>query len=152
MCISAATMMALSTGVSVVGQVMQGRAQAKAASIEAQQLELQAAQQREAARQEAENIRRAGEKQAGAARAALAGAGVDVGSGTAININEDIYQGSEMDAYNTLLTGGRTADATSFRASQTYKAGSNALTSSLLSAGTTALSGWKGVRAANKQG
>jgi len=79
-------------------------------------------------------------------RAALAGAGVDVGSGTAININEDIYSGSESDAYNTLLTGQRKATSYSNASAQSLRSGSNAAMGSLLGAGATALTGWKGIR------
>ena len=69
MCISAGMMMALSTGVSVVGQLAQGQAAKQAANAEARNAENLAAQTRDAAQQEAARIRKAGDRTRGAARA-----------------------------------------------------------------------------------
>jgi hypothetical protein len=146
MCISAMTLMALSTGVSVIGQVRQGMAARQAADANARAMDLQAAQTAEAAKQEAARIRKAGEKAAGAARAQMAASGIDVNSGSAININEDIYRQSESDAFNTLLTGERKATALQTSASSTRAAGRNTMAASVLSAGATGLQGWRAVR------
>lgn len=143
-------MMAISTGVSVLGQIQQGQAKQEASNANAQEQATQAAQEQVAAQEEARRIRKAGEKQAGAARAALAASGVVVDQGSAININEDIYQRSESDAQQILLTGKRRSDALNRQSSQSINAGQNAVTGSLLSAGATALTGWKGVRDAKK--
>jgi hypothetical protein len=148
MCISAGMMMAISTGVSVVGQLAQGQAAKAAANAEARNAENLAAQTRDAAMQEAKRIRTAGDKTRGAARAALAGSGIDVNSGSAITIEDEIATGSEMDAYNTLLTGQRKATSLTDSAAIARARGKNAVTSSLLGSVSTGLSGWKGVREA----
>ena len=142
-------MMAISAGVSVMGQIQQGQAQKQAADAQAREQDIAAQQNREAATQEAAKIRKAGERQAGASRAALAGAGIVVDSGTGVNINEDIYRGSESDAFNTLLTGERQASSLNRSASQSRAAGDNAVTGSLLGAASTAArgyAGWKGAK------
>lgn len=149
MCISAAAVMAISAGVSVAGQLAQGQAQKQAKDAQAHEYDIQAAQAKVDAEQEAKRIRAAGEKTAGAARAALAGAGINVDSGSAININEDIYRNSESDAFNTLLTGSNRAASYGRSASQSRGAGKDAESASLLSAATTAgnaYAGWKSAR------
>lgn len=139
MCISATVMMAAQA----VGSVLQMRGAVQSAEFEANQLATQAAQEKIAAEQEAAKIRKAGEKQAGAARAALAASGVDVNSGTAININEDIYGGAESDAQNTLLTGKRRAATLNAQGRQTLKSAANKNMGTLLNTATNMASGWK---------
>ena len=99
MCISSTMMMALSTGVSVAGQLAQGQAAKAAANAEARAAENLAAQTRDAAQQEAVRIRKAGDRARGAARAQLAAAGIDVNSGTAVTIDGDIGTNAELDAF-----------------------------------------------------
>lgn len=149
MCISAAAMMAISAGISVAGQIQKGQAEKRAADAQALEQDVAAVQQQDAAKQEAARIRKAGDRQAGAARAAFAGAGIVADQGSAVNINEDIYAGSESDAYNTLLTGERQATSLRRGAQLSREAGRDAETSSLLSAAGTAAqgySGWKGAQ------
>jgi hypothetical protein len=145
-------MMALSTGVSMVGQLQQGRAQKAAANAQATQDQLAAAQQQEQAQQEAGRIRRAGERTQGAARAQLAASGVRVDSGSALLIDEEIGMNSEQDAMNTLLTGQRRSDASMFSASQARARGSNAMSASVLGAISTGVQGWKGVSSRTQPG
>jgi hypothetical protein len=147
MCISASMMMALSTGVSVVGQLQQGQAAKAAANAEARNAENLAAQTRDAAMQEAARIRKAGDRTRGAARAQLAASGIDVNSGTAVTIEDDIGTNSELDAYNTLLTGDRKATSLQDSAAISRARGKNAVTSSMLGSVSTGLQGWKAVRA-----
>jgi hypothetical protein len=147
MCISASMMMALSTGVSVVGQLQQGQAAKAAANAEARNAENLAAQTRDAAMQEAKRIRLAGDRTRGAARAQLAASGIDVNSGTAVTIEDDIGTSSELDAYNTLLTGDRKATSLQDSAAISRARGKNAVTSSMLGSVSTGLQGWKAVRA-----
>jgi len=94
---------------SVIGQLHQGQVTKQANDAKAQELSVAAEQSKVSAAEEAKRIRKAGEKTAGAARAALAGAGIAVDQGSAVNINEDIYRNSESDAMNTLLTGSNQA-------------------------------------------
>lgn len=145
-------MMAISTGVSVVGQLQQGMAAKRAADAEARAAENLAAQHRDAAQQEAKRIREAGDKTRGAARAAMAASGIDVNSGSAVTIEDDILQGSEMDAYMTLLTGDRKATSLHDSASIARARGSSAMMGSALGAVSTGLQGWKGVRDAGGLG
>ena len=146
MCISAGMMMALSTGVSVVGQLAQGQAAKQAANAEARNAENLAAQTRDAAQQEAARIRKAGDRTRGAARAQLAASGIDVNSGTAVTIDGDIATGSELDAYNTLLTGDRKSTSLTDSAAISRARGKNAVSSSILGSVSTGLQGWKAVR------
>lgn len=150
MCISAAAIMAISAGVTVVGTIAQGQAQKAAADAQAREYEDQAAAAQVAATEEAKRIRKAGERTAGAARAALAASGVVVDEGTGVNINEDIYRNSEQDAYNTLLTGKNQSGSLQRSAVQSRTAGSNAVTSSLLSAAGTGMQGYAGWKNAPK--
>lgn len=148
MCISAAMMMAISAGVSVMGSIAQGQAQKQAADAQAREYENQANAAKVAATQEAVRIRKAGEKTAGAARAALAASGVVVDAGTGVNINEDIYRNSESDAQNTLLTGSNQASSLNRSANQSRIAGNNAVTSSLLGAASAGMQGYAGWKSA----
>lgn len=144
MCISAAMMMAISTGVSVMGALAEGQAKKQAADAQAREYENQANAAKVAATQEAARIRKAGEKTAGAARAALAASGVVVDAGTGVNINEDIYRNSESDAQNTLLTGSNQAASLNRSADQSRIAGKNKVTESLLGAASEGLKGYQG--------
>lgn len=147
MAVTTGMMLALSAGMSVMGQIQQGAAQKRAANEQAQRDEIQAERESVAATQEAKRIRAAGDRTAGAARAQLAASGIDVGSGSAININEDITGNAESDAMNTLLTGSRRAESLRFTAQQTRTAGANAQKASIISAASTGLQGWAGVKA-----
>jgi hypothetical protein len=141
--------LALGTGASVLGGIQQGQAKKAAADQTAADLEIQAQQTREAAKKEAANIRKAGERQVGASRAATAGSGIVVDQGSSSLIQQDITQGANSDAENTLLTGERQASASQRNASNMRKSGDSAVMGSLLgSAGTVAQSyiGWKGMR------
>lgn len=147
MCISAGMALALSAGVSAMGAIAQGNAQKQAKDAQAAEYELQAQQSKAAAQEEAKRIRAAGEKTVSASRTAMAGAGVVADQGSAVNINEDIYQKSESDAYNVLLTGDNRAASYGRSAGMARAAGRDAQSSSLLSAATTAgsaFAGWKG--------
>jgi hypothetical protein len=146
--VTTGTMMAISTGLSVVGSLAKGVADRRAADVEARQSEHLAAQQQDQALQEAERIRRAGKRTQGAARAQLAASGIRVDDGTALVIDEEIGGESEKDAFNTLLTGKRQADASRASASMARARGRNAMTSSVLGSISTGVQGWKGVKAA----
>lgn len=145
MCTSA-VLMALSTGVSVAGQLSQGRAQQRAANADAAAQDIAAAQERDAAMVEAKRIRAAGDRASGAARAQLAASGVDVGSGTAVVIDQEITQGAETDAEYMLLTGDRRGRAYNTAAAQSRARGKGAVAGSVLGAVSTGLQGWKAVK------
>jgi hypothetical protein len=151
MAVSTGVMMALNTGVSMMGQLQEGRARKAAGDMQAQQDRARAGQEEDAANQEADRIRRAGRRTQGAARAAFAGSGIDVNSGSAMTVDEEIGRDSEKDAFNTLLTGKRRAGAYRFNADQAAAAGRNAKTASVLGAAATGMQGWKGVKQAQPE-
>lgn len=144
--------MAMSATMSVGGQLMQGQAAKQAADAEARNAENLAAQTRDAALQEAKRIRLAGDRTRGAARAQLAASGIDVNSGTAITIEDDIGTRSEISAYNALLTGDRESTALQDKAAIARARGKNAVGASVLGAVSTGLQGWKAVKPRNLSG
>lgn len=132
------------------GQMDAGRAQQQTANFNADQDEIEAAQTRQAYREQAEKIRRIGRAQASEARAAYAASGVSIGSGTPVLINEQIQNDTESDAYNTILTGNRRADALEAQAAISRRTGSSMATAgqrgatgSLLSTAGSTYSAWK---------
>jgi hypothetical protein len=141
------TALAIGAGMSMLGSIQQGQAEKQAKDAQAQEYEQQAEQAKVAAQEEAKRIRAAGEKTVSASRTAMAGAGVVADQGSAVNINEDIYQKSESDAYNVLLTGDNRASSYKRSASMARKAGADAQSASLLRGATSVVSsfaGWKG--------
>lgn len=97
------------TGLSAFSQYEQGQYAAGQSRLQAKQADFQAQIENDAAMKTAEIIRRAGRRQAGAANAAYAAAGVKVGQGSAAEVEQDIYQNSEQDAFQALLEGSRRA-------------------------------------------
>lgn len=99
---------------------------------------------------QADRIRRIARNQASEANTALAGSGVEVGEGTAVNINEEIIGNAEEDAVLTIFNGQNQKARGSVDASNYKLAGSqarsNANTQSIgtvLSSGARIASGWK---------
>ncbi|QXI40438.1 hypothetical protein [Pseudomonas xantholysinigenes] len=97
--------MAAATAYSTYNTVQQGRQAAMNASAQADQAQLDADNAASAARVQADRIRKTARSQAGEANAALAASGVEVGEGTALNINQEIYGNAEEDAVMTILNG-----------------------------------------------
>lgn len=132
------------------GAVYSGQQQKKMSNYQAAQAEADAKAAQAAARVEADRIRKAGRAQAAAARASLAGSGVETGEGTALRITSDITRDAERDAYQTILNGVNQGARLNSQAQADRISGKNASTagyinagSSLLSAGGTAYNGWK---------
>lgn len=132
------------------GAVYSGQQQKKMSNYQAAQAEADAKAAQAAARVEADRIRKAGRAQAAAARASLAGSGVETGEGTALRITSDIARDAEQDAYQTILNGVNQGARLNSQAQADRISGKNASTagyinagSSLLSAGGTAYNGWK---------
>ncbi|MDV0787661.1 hypothetical protein VC623_24020 [Citrobacter amalonaticus] len=132
------------------GAVYSGQQQKKMSNYQAAQAEADAQAAQASARVEADRIRKAGRAQAAAARASLAGSGVDTGEGTALRITSDITRDAEQDAYQTILNGVNQGARLNSQAQADRISGKNASTagyinagSSLLSAGGTAYNGWK---------
>ena len=134
--------------VSAVGSVSQGVAAKRAANEQAKQYELQAATERDNAQAEAEQIRREGRAARGGTLSALAGAGVTVGQGSALDAERQVVDDYTADEYMAILTGERRGRAMQETARQTRRAGRDAMRGSLINAGTSLLSaGAQGMRA-----
>lgn len=125
---------------------------AKAAEATGRNLASQAGQQQDAAAAQADQIRKAARRQRAAAEASFAAGGVDVGVGTPIAVDNEIARGGELDALNTIITGGRganslTQEAIAYgkQANAARMAGYGQAASTLLSAGAGAMSaaGWR---------
>ncbi|MBM5460288.1 hypothetical protein H8F21_22240 [Pseudomonas sp. P66] len=97
--------MAASTAFSVYSTVQQGKQAQLNADAQSEQAQIDADNAASAAKVQADRIRKMARNQSGEARAALAASGVDVGEGTALNINEEIYGNAEEDAVMTILNG-----------------------------------------------
>lgn len=93
--------------VSTASTVMAASAQADAADAQATQAANEGEYRRDAAKAQAERIRRAGRSQRSAAQAALAGSGVKLGEGTALEVDKQIATDSEKDALSAILSGDR---------------------------------------------
>lgn len=152
MCDPITAILAISTTMSVVGQVQAADAAAEAAQVQGESINRQAGQELDAANAKADLIRRAARAQAGEAKAAFSASGVSVDAGTPIKVNEEITKGGEFDALNTLLSGSRAAQSLSDEAVSTIRAGQAqkqagymGAVSSVLSAGAGAMkaSGWR---------
>jgi len=135
--------MAVSTGLQVIGQMSQANQQQQWADYQAAQARADANAQRQFAEIRAEKIRRAGRRQQGEARAALAGAGVETGAGTAVVIDQQIVHDTEMDAQQALIEGMRRANLLERDAAEAEWRGENASRGSLLAAGGTLATGWR---------
>ncbi|MDQ7965509.1 hypothetical protein RDI61_15855 [Pseudomonas plecoglossicida] len=103
--IAAATALAASTAYSAYSTVQQGKQAALNADAQSEQAQIDADNAASAAKVQADRIRKLARNQAGEANAALAASGVEVGAGTALNINQEIYQNAEEDAVMTILNG-----------------------------------------------
>lgn len=103
--IAAATAIAASTAYSAYSSVQQGKQAALNADAQSDQSQIDADNAASAATVQAERIRKMARAQAGQANAAMAASGVEVGEGTALNINEEIYGNAEEDAVMTILNG-----------------------------------------------
>lgn len=130
-----------STVVAAGSAIYTGVQAQNAADTNAELARRQGVQDADAAIAQADKIRKAARAQAGAANAALAGSGVSVGDGTAVRINEQIYQDSEQDAYNTLLTGSRAQRTANNQANVLTEQGNSAMVSGALNAGSSLLAG-----------
>lgn len=130
------------------GAISQGMAAKRAADGQAAQYELQAKIERDNAQAEAEKIRREGNAARGQTLSALAGAGVTVGQGSALEAERQVVDSYTHDEYMAILTGDRRASAMQGAARQTRRAGRDAMRSGLINAGTSLLSaGARGTRA-----
>ena len=139
-----------STLLGAYSQVQQGKSQKEWANYQADQAEADARAERGAAEVQADKIRKMARRQQSEATAALAASGVDVGEGTAVHINREIYEGAEEDALTTIFggvdrekRGYAQASADRSRGSQAASAGYLGATNTLLGGAYRIGSGWK---------
>lgn len=119
----------------------QGKLGREQAEMQAMRLDYQAKLDRDAAMKTAEVIRRAGRKQVGAANAAYAGSGVVVGQGSAAEVEREITQDYEHDAFQALLEGDRSARGREVDARMARISGRATETAGMVNAFSTALAG-----------
>lgn len=93
------------TAFSAYSSVQQGKQASLNADAQAEQGQLDADNAASAATVQAERIRKMARINAGQANASLAASGVEVGEGTALNINQEITKNAEEDAVMTILNG-----------------------------------------------
>lgn len=143
MCTGMEILSAISTAMSVVSSISRGSQQQDYYDYQAEQARADAQAEREAADVRAEKIRKLGTKQQSEAKAALAGAGVEVGAGTPVRIAQQIQKNAEEDAQNESLYGQRKGQQLEADA-QGYKiAGDNAMDAGFMRAGGSLLTGWQ---------
>lgn len=139
------------TAYSVYSSQQAGKQAQLTADAQAEQSQKDADAAASAATVQADRIRRLARNQASEANAALAASGVEVGEGTAININEEIIGNAEEDAVLTIFNGQNQkargqVDASNYRlaGAQSRSAANTASLGSVLEGGgKLADIGWK---------
>ncbi|WP_256824962.1 hypothetical protein [Pseudomonas kurunegalensis] len=149
----AAAAVAASTAYSAYSSVQQGKQAQLNADAQSEQAQLDADNSLSAAKVQAERIRKMARSQASQANAALAASGVEVGEGTAININKEIIGDAEEDAVLTIFNAQEAKKRGYVDASNMQLAGSQArtaanmqATSSVLAGAANIASGWKSTK------
>jgi hypothetical protein len=120
-------------------QMQAGDAQAKQAAADASAAEANG-------RLEAERIRKQASATKSSARAAAAENGLNVDTGVSTVINDQITQDSEYDAWLSILGAKNTSARLQADGQAAKTAGRNAMVGSTLQAGSSALSGYSGVK------
>jgi Iap family predicted aminopeptidase len=150
MCTGFEIAMLASAAVGTTAAVRSGQQQKKFNNYQAKQAEADADAEKGAAAVRADSIRKLARMKSGEATAQMGAAGVDVGEGTALRINEDIIYSGEMDALtgvdDSLDAASRLrAEAKTLRlqGSQAQTAGYATATSTALAAGSNYGKGWK---------
>lgn len=146
-----AAVAAISSAVIAGGAAIhQGEVQSNYAQYQKDQAQADANAKREAAMVRAEQIRKSAKAQKARAVAALAGSGVNVDSGTALNINQTIDKNAEQDAFLTIVGGNDSALRLESAAHGYGTQAANDKTAGYINAGTTLLGattnngkGWK---------
>lgn len=134
MCTGVEIALLAGTALSAGATIMNGQQQKEMAEYSAEVAEQDANQAKADAMTQAEKVRKAMRAQQGEARAALAASGVDVGVGTAEQIETDIYARGEEDALSLILSGGRRARSLQGEAGMQRAAGGAAATGAAVSA------------------
>lgn len=164
MCEPATTALLISTALSAGTAVYQGQEQQKAANVQAKSAEAQgeyerkqaeadAATEKQAAEIRASKIREAGRAQRASVRAGAAASGMDVGFGTAVDLQTTVTEQAEQDAQMSIFggldafrRGQQTGQSLQIRGQNEAIAlrneGSAAMTQGFIGAGKAAASGY----------
>jgi hypothetical protein len=150
MCTGVEVALLASAAVGAGSAIYQGQQQKEFANYQADQAEADAAAEKGAAQVRAERIRSIARKTRGTARADLAAAGVNVGEGTPLLIEQDIIKRGEEDAILGIYDGDDAARRLRAQAQGLRIQGQQAQTAGYINAGSSALaaganySGWRG--------
>ena len=144
-------MIALAGSVVSAGtQISQGNQARKMGDFQQRQAQADAQAEREAGVVLANQRRKQGERAQSAARASMAGSGVDTGSGTPVRLEAEIVRNAEEEALNEILYGNRKGARLEQEGEIAQLAGKNRQTSgymgaagSLLSGGAQLARGWR---------
>lgn len=149
------------SAVTAFGQIQAGQAAKTRAGLEGQQLDYQGGVERDTGMEHARLIRRQQRTAIGSADAAAAASGVVVGQGSAGEVDRQIYQDTEHDAYQAILAGDRKQRSLQVQAVGGRAAGDMAAANGITAAAGTVLagayqglrgSGWKSSAAPAKKG
>lgn len=127
-------------GLQAFGQIQQGRSARDAANMDADRMEWQAGQERLDAEADARVIARQGRNARGATVSAIAGSGVKVGEGSALDAERTVVDNAYTDEYMAILNGERRARGLEMEASSRRRAGRDARRAATTGAFTTLLS------------
>lgn len=130
----------VSTAVSAVGAIKQGRAESRAATYNAQVAEQDAVIARQQAQQEAAQIDRENRMRQGAITAKAGAAGVGM-SGSVLDVLGDVVAQGELERQNAIYQGELSARGSNQTATMERKRAKTAKTASYFKAGETLLSG-----------
>lgn len=139
--VTIATIAVVAAGASAYAQVQAGNAQANAMEAQAQVDRAQAADALQRGAAEAGKVKTAGSLAVSENKAALAGAGVDVQSGSAVKALEDTRLGSELDAGTVRSNAARAAWGHEVQAQQEEYGAKAARYSSRIGAAATFIGG-----------
>lgn len=141
MCTGAEMLMMVGTVTQTVGALQRGRQEQAMYDYQARQAEADARVERELGEVRAAKIRKAGSRQQAEAVAALAASGVDVNSGTALKIQQQITRDAAEDAQTALLSGNYRGARLESEAGAMRTAGRNARTASFGTAASSLMAG-----------
>ena len=146
MALTTTTIALIGLGVAAAGAVAEGQAKKADAEAQANIRRQQAASVLANAQLEARRQRRDESRRQASQRARLAASGVDVGSGTALLVQQQTAADAEFEALLTEAQGGRDAGRLRQEASALEKRGRNAAIGGFLNAGGSFLSGFSSFR------
>lgn len=141
MCTGVELLMLAGTAVSAANQISQGNQARAMGDWQQRQAQADAQAERESAVVRAGKLREQGARAQSAARASMAGTGIDTGAGTPLRIESEIARNSEEEALNEILYGNRRGTRLDQEGEFAQLAGRNRQTAGFMGAGGSLLSG-----------